>query len=175
MKKITIYFILLLLLGSTSVFAQAARSATTEKSPAAGTLDDPKLSPEEQALLLTTGEDNPAKIEESAMVDPKLDPKDITTEEDFGASNALPAEGSGIDPKPEAEQVQKSKQAAPAAVKQPVSGSDQPAGETGGIITNYRNMSGGNDQPRGDEPKNAANYRDMHGSDDQPPGDTPNK
>jgi hypothetical protein len=175
MKKITIYFILLLFLGSTSVFAQANRSATTEKNPAAGTLVDPKLSPEEQALLLTAGEDNPAKINESAMVDPKMDTKNIPTEEDYGASNAKPAEGSDVDPRLEAEQAQKSKKAAPAPVTQPVSDSNQPAGETSGIITNYRNMSGGNDQPRGDEPKNAANYRDMHGSDDQPPGDTPNK
>ena len=175
MKKTIIYIILLMLFGFSSAFAQATKSTKTENARATKSLQDPKFSPEEQALRLAAGEDNPSKIDESALVDPRIDPKSLPTEEDYGLSNAKPAEGSDIDPKIEALQAQKEKQASPDPVTKPISGEDQPAGEKGGIITNYRDMSDGNDQPKGDEPINVPTFREMQGSDNQPPGDTPNK
>jgi hypothetical protein len=175
MKKIKIYFILLLLLGSSAVFSQVSRSVATEKSPAASPLIDPKLSPEEQALLLTAGEDNPAKIDEASMVDPKMDPRDIATEDDFGPSNAKPAEGKELDPKLEAEMSQKKSKETPVSVVQPASTMGQPAGDRNGTITDYRNMSGPKEQPRGEAPKSIPNYREMNGSGQQPAGDSPNK
>ncbi len=108
MKKIKICFILLLLFGVVTVFAQATRSETPVNTPVeANSRIDPKLSPEEQALILTAGEDNPAKIDESAMVDPKLTQEYLPTEEDYGVSNGNPAEENTIDPKLESGQVPK--------------------------------------------------------------------
>jgi len=175
MKKIKIYFILLLLLGSSAVFSQVSRSVATEKSPVASQLIDPKLSPEEQALLMTAGEDNPAKIDEAAMVDPKMDPRDIATEDDFGPSNAKPAEGHDLDPKLEAEMSQKKSKETPVVLVLPSSTTDQPAGDRNGTIVNYRNMSGGKDQPSGDRTHSVPNYREMNGSGEQPAGDLPTK
>jgi hypothetical protein len=175
MKKIIIYFILLLLFGFASSFAQATKSKTTENAQQTKSLEDPKLSPEEQALRLAAGENNPAKIDQSTLVDPKIDPKSLPTEDDYGASNAKPAEGNNIDPKLNAGQTQKEKQATPDPYTKPVSSSSQPAGENGGNITDYRNISGGNDQPRGDSPANTTNFREMQGSSQQPAGDTPNR
>jgi hypothetical protein len=176
MKKIIIYFILLLLFGFASSFAQAAKSKTTENAQQTKSLEDPKLSPEEQALRLTAGANNPAKIDESAQVDPKTDPKSLPTEEDYGISNAKPAEGQDIDPKREALKAPQKRQAEPDPAVRYISGSNQPAGEDGGVIPDYRNMqAGGNDQPAGAQPESIPNYREMQGSGDQPPGDPPNK
>jgi len=175
MKNIKIYFILLLLFGFSSVFAQVTRSETTENDRVARSLDDPKISPEEQALILTAGEDNPAKIDEATMVDPKIDPKDLPTEEDYGPSNAKPTEDQNIDPKLNADQAQE-RQASPGPVTKSVSEGNQPEGEKAGTITDYRNMPGsGKDQPKGDEPENTTNYREMKGSSQQPAGDNPIK
>jgi hypothetical protein len=175
MKKIIIYCVLLLLFGFASSYAQAVKSRTDEKAHQTKSMEDPKLSPEEQALRLSAGEDNPAKIDESIPFDTKIDPKDLPTEDDYGASNAKPAEGAYIDPKLDAEQAQKEKQEAPVTAITTVTGTDQPAGDKNGTITDYRNMPGQNDQPRGDTPESIRNYREMKGSGDQPPGDTPNK
>ena len=176
MKKITICFILLLLFGFSSAFAQAVKPTTTEKAPATKSLEDPKLSPEEQALRLTAGENNPAKIDEAALVDPKINPENLPTEEDYGASNAKPADQENADPKFNAEQTQKEQQTAPDHVTQPVPTGNQPAGDKGGVNPDYRNMPGsGNDQPQGDKPENIQDYREMQGSGQQPAGDKPNK
>ena len=170
MKRIKVYLILLLFLGSSAVIAQATKSA-------AGTPGDPKLSPEEKALLLTAGEDNPAKIDEAAMVDPKMDPREIASEDDYGPSNAKPAEGQDSDPRLEAEMSQNQTKKALASELLPASASmsDQPAGDRNGTITDYRNMAGSNDQSRGDEPNSILNYREISGSNQQPAGDSPNK
>jgi len=176
MRKVKIYFILLLLSGFSSVFAQATRSETPVNTSSGNSLHDPKLSPEELALILTAGENNPAKINESSMADPKTDPKDLPTEEDYGLSNAKQAEVNAADPKLESGQVAKVKQAEPDPPSKAGSGANQPAGENGGIVPDYRNMStGGNDQARGDEPKNIPDYRAKQGSGDQPTGDPPHK
>jgi hypothetical protein len=50
-------------------------------------LHDPKLSPEEVAILKTAGQDNPVVIEEN-LDDPKMDPSEIPDESSFGESNA---------------------------------------------------------------------------------------
>ncbi len=176
MKKTTIFIILLMLFGFSTVFAQATRTATPVNDPETKSLPDPKFSPEEQALRLTAGEDNPAKIDEAAMVDPKINPQDLPAEEDYGPSNAKPAEGQDVDPKLEAERAKKAQPAEPDPSTQPVSRQDQPAGEKNGTIINYRNMqAGGNDQPKGDQPANITNYREMQGPNEQPAGDKPNK
>ena len=175
MKRIKVYLILLLFLGSSAVIAQASRSATTEKSQAVGSLDDPKLSQEDKALLLAAGEDNPAKIDEASLVDPKMESKELPTEDDYGPSNAKPAEGQDSDPRLNAEQAQKRKRETPVPVTNHVSGANQPAGEAGGVITDYRSMKGGSDQPAGIQPESITNYRDMQGSKSQPAGVTPNK
>jgi len=176
MKKTTIFIILLMLFGFSTAFAQATRSATPVDDQETKSLPDPKLSPEEQALRLTAGEDNPAKIDEAAMVDPKINPEDLPTEEDYGPSNAKPAEGTDVDPKLEAELAKKAQPAEPDPSMQPVSRQDQPAGEKNGNIINYRNMqAGGNDQPKGDQPANITDYREMQGPNEQPAGDKPNK
>jgi hypothetical protein len=175
MKKIIIYFILLLLFGFASSFAQATKAKTTENAQQTKSLEDPKLSPEEQALRMAAGENNPAKIGESTLVDPKIDPKSLPAEDDYGASNARPAEGNAIDPKLNASQIQKEKIASPDPYITPASSSSQPAGEDGGNITDYRNISGGNDQPRGDSPANTTNFREIQGSGQQPAGDNPNR
>lgn len=177
MKRIKIYFILLLLFGFSSAFAQALQSKTTlDGQGAAKSLEDPKLSPEEQALSLSAGEDNPAKIDESAMVDPKIDPKTLPTEEDYGTSNSKPAEGQDTDPKLKSDKAQKERQVKPDPSVRIKSSTSQPAGEKSGTITNYSNMpAGSNDQPRGNEPTSITNYREIQGSGDQPPGDVPSK
>jgi hypothetical protein len=176
MKNIKIYFILLLLFGFSSVFAQVTRSETNGNDRVAISQDDPKISPEEQALILTAGEDNPAKIDEASLVDPKINPEGLATEKDYGPSNAKPAGDQNTDPKLNAEQTQKERQDTPEPVSQPVSGGSQPEGDKNGTLPDYRNMQGdGKDQPQGDLPENIPDYRKMQGSKDQPAGDTPNK
>ena len=164
-----------MLFGFSAAFAQATRTKTTENDKAAKSLEDPKLSPEEQALRLVAGEDNPAKIDESAMVDPKIDPNSLPTEEDYGAANAKPAEGHDLDSKLQAEQAPKKQPASPDPYAKPSSAQSQPAGENGGNIPDYRNMSGSKDQPAGEAPGNIPNYREMNGPKEQPIGDNPNK
>ena len=152
------------------------KPTATEKAPATKSLEDPKLSPEEQALRMTAGENNPAKIDEAALTDPKINPENLPTEEDYGASNAKPADEQNGDPKLKAEEAQKEQQATPAQGTQPVSAGNQPAGEKAGTNTDYRTMQGsGKDQPQGDKPENIQNYREMQGSGQQPAGDVPNK
>lgn len=176
MKKTTIFIILLMLFGFSTVFAQATRTATPVDDPQTKSLLDPKLSPEEQALRLTAGEDNPAKINETTVIDPKINPEDLPSEEDYGPSNAKPAEGQDADPKLEAELAKKAQPAEPDPSTQPVSRQDQPAGEKSGTVINYRNMQAGeNDQPKGDQPANITNYRELQGPNEQPAGDKPNK
>jgi len=174
MKKYILYIVLLMLFGFTSVYSQDLQRAKTEDKAKATLPEDPKLSPEENALRLTAGEDNPAKIDVQLPVDPKLDPKTFPTEDDYGEANAKLVE---VEPDPKVLEEENNKKVPPVSdpVIQPVVGNNQPAGENGGTITNYRNMSGTNDQPRGEEPKSIQNYRDIQGSNDQPPGDTPNK
>jgi hypothetical protein len=176
MKRLKIYFILLLLFGFSSAFAQALQSKTTENAQKAKSLEDPKLNPEELALRLSAGEDNPAKIDESSMIDPKIEPKTLPTDEDYGTTNSKPAEGQDIDPKMESEKAQNERQIKPDPAVRSKSSASQPAGEKSGTITDYRNMpAGSNDQPRGDEPTSIPNYREIQGSGDQPPGDIPSK
>jgi hypothetical protein len=175
MKKIKIYFILLLLFGFSSAFAQALQSKTTENAQQSKSLEDPKLSPEELALRLSAGEDNPAKIDESAMADPKIDPKTLPSEEDYGTSNSKPDQGQDIDPKLESVKALNERQVKADPAVRTKSSTSQPAGEKGGTITDYRNMSGVNDQPRGEEPQSVPNFRESQGSADQPAGDIPNR
>ena len=176
MKNIKICIILLLLFGFTSVFAQATQSGKTENAGVANLPADPKFSPEEQALMLTAGEDNPAKIEEPLALDPKLSPEEreriMTAGEDNPAKieDTLPE-----DPRHIAEPVQKVKQTAPNPGPQRSAGPDQPAGEKIGTIPDYRSMNGGNSQPQGDTPTDIPNYKEMKGSSHQPAGDVPNK
>jgi hypothetical protein len=176
MKRIKIYFILLLLFGFSSAFAQALQSKTTENAQQTKSLEDPKLSPEELALRLSAGGDNPAKIDEASMVDPKIDPKTLPTEEDYGISNSKPAEGQDIDLKLESEKAQNERQVKPDPSVRSKSSTSQPAGEKSGTITDYRNMPAGvNDQPRGNDPESIPNFRESQGSGDQPAGDIPNR
>lgn len=165
-----------MLFGFTSSFAQATKAKTTENNPATIVLDDPKLSPEEKTLLSKAGEDNPAKIDESQMVDPKLDPKSLPTEDDFGASNAKPAEESLIDQKLADEKQEAHIKESFVAGAKPVNGNSQPEGEKAGTVTSYRDLpSSGKDQPGSDSPQNSVNYRNIPGTKDQPTGNNPNK
>lgn len=165
MKNIIIYFIILLMFGFSAVSAQATNS-----------LEDPKLSPEEQALMLSAGEDNPARIDEAAMADPKMDPREMPSEDDFGPANARPAEDPAPDPKIEAEGSKNEKEITSAPVTPPISTGTQPAGEKIGTITDYHNTQGNvKGQPQGDTPVSITNYNDIQGPGQQPAGDTPGK
>ncbi|MCF6341211.1 MAG: hypothetical protein L3J31_00205 [Bacteroidales bacterium] len=163
MKNIKIIIMLSLLFGFASVYSQQAQAtkgnAVTRSS---NTIMDPKLSPEEQSLILNAGKDNPAKIDESQLMDPKIDPATLPTEDDFGESNAKP------EPTEDREEVK-------APVTQPLntkeltqSQTSQPEGEKPANVVNYRNMKGSKSQPKGKEPVNVINYRDMKGSKSQP-------
>jgi hypothetical protein len=176
MKKIVIYVILLLLFGFTSSFAQATKAKTAEKSEATAVLDDPKLSPEEKAMISKAGEENPARIDESMLIDPKLDPKSLPSEKDFGASNAKPSEESMVDPKLTGENVAGHQKESWESGAKPVDDRSQPAGEKVGTIINYRDLpAGGNNQPASDSPQNTLNYRDIQGPREQPTSTIPNK
>jgi len=173
MKKYILYIVLLMLFGFTSAYSQELQRSKTEDNPKAQLPEDPKLSPEENALRLTAGEDNPAKIDVQLPIDPKLDPSLLPTEDDYGDAHAKATE---VEPDPRLLEGSRSKK--PISGKpdiQTVVGNNQPAGENGGTITNYRNMSGPKDQPRGEEPKSIQNYRDIQGSESQPPGNVPFK
>lgn len=176
MKKIIIYVILLMLFGFTSTIAQAVKTKTTDQNQASQITDDPKLSPEEKAQLLKAGEDNPARIAEALQLDPKVDLKSLPTEDDFGENNAKPAEADLEDAKLKNEALLSEipVTAVPDVPTQPAN--NQPAGEQGGILHDYRNMpSDGGTQPAGETPENIPNYREMQGNGTQPPGDIPNK
>jgi hypothetical protein len=177
MKKLKIYFILLLLSGFSSAFAQATRSDIPVNDRAVNSLYDAKFSPEEQALILTAGDNNPAKIDEASLFDPKVKPEDLPTEEDYGPSNARPADELNIDSKIKAEQTQKEQKTSVVDVgKQVIPGVNQPSGEKSGTITDYRNMKGsGNDQPQGATPESLPDYRAMQGSRQQPTADAPQR
>lgn len=176
MNKIKIYLAFLLISFVSSAFAQATLPKATEKSDGGKEiLADPKLSEEEKALLLTAGEDNPAKIDEASMVDPKMDPKEMATDDDYGDSNAKPKDGHDLDQKLLDEKSQEKTREMPAAAVQPATVNNQPAGEKNGTVMNYRNVSGPGDQPKGDDPVSTTNYREIMGSADQPAGDLPTK
>jgi len=176
MKKLKTYFILLLLFGFTTAYAQGTQSATTENDRATKSLEDPKLSPEEQALMLTAGEDNPAKIDKSTQVDPKLTPDEQALRLNAGKDNpAKTDESTQVDHRANIEPALEEKQATSDPGTQPISGNTQPAGEEIGTIPNYRDIQGSGEQPAGDTPVNIENYRDMQGSGKQQPGDTPEK
>jgi hypothetical protein len=176
MNKIKIFLILLLISGFSSSFAQATVPKANEKSEISEkALMDSKLSEEERALLLTAGEDNPAKIDEASMVDPKMDPKEVATEDDFGDSNAKPKEGHDLDQRLLDEISQEKSQEKPTSTVQPATVNNQPVGVKNGTVVNYRNVSGPVDQPRGNDPVSTTNYRDIKGSADQPAGDPPTK
>ena len=172
MKNINIIIIFSLLFGFTSVYAQQTTINKDAANKSSNTLTDPKLSPEEQTLILNAGNDNPAKIDESQLVDPKIDPASLPTEEDYGESNA---NGESIDFKKEV--------VTPAAqlpVKKAAPGikSSQPRGKKSGTVINYRNLSGSNDQPKGKTPEKVTNYRNMKGNNSQslpPATKDPNK
>ena len=165
MKNIIIYFIILLMFGFSTVLAQATNS-----------LEDPKLSPEEQALMLSAGEDNPSRIDEAAMTDSKMDPKEMPSEDDFGPANARPAEDQVLDPKIEAEGRSTEKEIASSPVTPPISTGTQPAGEKIGTDTDYLSTQGNvKDQPQGDTPASITNFSEIQGPGQQPAGDTPGK
>jgi len=177
MKNIKITFILLLLFGFASSFAQDKQPATTDQAKTTKSHEDPPILTEEQALLIQAGDYNPAKIDEQFQPDPRMEPAITPSEEDYGESNARPPEGPPEeDPKLIAERAQAKQQASTVVVTQPNSGNSQPAGEKSDNIPDYRNMpGGGSDQPQGDQPENIPNYREMQGSGQQPPGDKPDK
>ncbi len=175
MKRLNIYIILLLLVGSFSAYSQATKSSTGQKTAENVPLDDPKLSPEERAFLLTAGEDNPAKIDEASMVDTKMDPKELPTEKDFGDSNAKPAEDHADDPRLETGKVYSKSAPAPQVASHSDAAFNQPAGEMGHKIPDYRNMQGETAQPEGEVAGNIPNYREIQGSGAQPSGDNPDR
>jgi hypothetical protein len=165
MKNIITYFIILLMFGFSTVFAQTT-----------STLEEPRLSPEEQAILLSAGEDNPARIDEAAMTDAKIDPREMATEDDFGPANAKPDESQALDPKIEAEDNKTKQEISSAPVTPPVATGAQPAGEKIGTITDYRNTQGiGKEQPQGETPARITNYNEIQGPVEQPAGDIPVK
>lgn len=175
MKKLKIYFILLLLFGFSSSFAQAVKS--TSPGDESGTImpDDRSNITEQEALGHLAGENNPSKDMEPEIIDPRMNPEDIPTEEDYGPSNAKPEEIVIDEERIEASPYNDKQPATANPGKEPISGNSQPAGEEIGTIINYRDIQGSGEQPAGDTPVNIENYRDMQGSGEQPPGDAPDK
>jgi hypothetical protein len=173
MKKITIFFVLLLLLGLSPVYAQVAKAVENGKPESAALLADPKLTPEQQAQIMVAGEDNPARIDEAAMDDPKLTTDEQALRKAAGEDNpARIDEASQVDPKLNT----KEPDAAVGSDELTAPADNQPAGDNSGAAIDYRSMtSSGNDQPQGEIPAHNLNYRDMQGSGQQPSGDTPNK
>jgi hypothetical protein len=173
MKKITIFFVLLLLFGLSAVYSQVAQPAGDGKPTSAATIADPKLTPEQQAQMLVAGEDNPAKIDEALMIDPKLSPEEQALRKSAGEDNpAKIDEATLVDPKLNTKEPEVPVE--PKIVTE--SGEKQPAGENSGSVIDYRTLSGsGNDQPQGEIPANSTNYRDMQGSGQQPEGEKPGK
>jgi hypothetical protein len=175
MKKYILYIVLLMLFGFTSVYSQDLQRAKTEDNAKATLPEDPKLSPEENALRLNAGEDNPAKIDVQLPVDPKLDHETIPTEDDYGEANAKAVE---VEPDPKLIEMEAGIKVPPASkpVVRDAGGNNQPPGEQIGILHDYRNLpSDGGTQPTGETPENIPNYRQMQGSNEQPQGDAPNK
>jgi hypothetical protein len=177
MKKITILFVLLLLLGLSSVYAQVTKPAENEKSKATSEQLDPKFSPEQQALIRVAGEDNPAKIDEASLIDPKLSPEEQAQIKTAGQDNpARVDEASLVDPKISTEKDQKEQISPVESTVKPVSAGTQPEGEKAGTSLDYRvTTTSGKEQPKGESPENALNYREIQGSADQPEGTTPDK
>ena len=176
MKNLIIFFTLLMLFGFSSVYAQETQPGKTKEEKAANLPEDPKLSPEER-LLPDAGEDNPARIDNLVLEDPRMDPKEQPAEEDYGEANAKPAaEPLPVDPKLDI-QVKQAQKGVVSTKTSERSGSDvnQPPGDDGGAIPDYRNMQGGTDQPTGDAPNSITNYKDKQGPGTQPPGDRPDK
>jgi hypothetical protein len=171
MKNIKIYFIILLMFGFLLSMGQAVQPATETKEKTSIQQEDPKLSPEEQALRHTAGQDNPSKIDESTLTDPKIHDEERATEEDFGLSNAKPSAEDIEDPRLTPEAQVKRDDPSP----MPFKGQNQPEGEKAGTITDYRNLKSDGAQPEGEKPAESDNYRDMQGPRQQPEGDKPGK
>jgi len=175
MKKLILYIVLLLLFGLASAYSQDLQRAKTEDNPKATLQEDPKLSPEENAMRLTAGEDNPAKIDVQLPLDPKLAPGTCPTEDDYDEANARAVE---VEPDPKLLEEESRIKISPASepVVRDAGSNDQPAGEQAGILHDYRNIpSDGGSQPPGETPENIPNYMEMQGSGSQPPGDIPDK
>ena len=176
MKNIKTYFILLLLFGFASSFAQGIQPATKDRAQDTKTHEDSGVLTEEQALLITAGDFNPAKIEEAGMLDRKMDPAEMATEADYGESNARASEISIEDMERAAATIQKELPVIAGENNTPVSEGSQPAGETIGTIPDFRILSGGDKtQPQGEQTGTVTDYREMQGSAVQPAGDAPDK
>ena len=173
MKNIKIIIILFLLFGFASVYSQQTQATKNDKAvKSSNTLTDPKLSQEEQTRILNAGKDNPAKIDESQLVDPKIDPATMPTEKDFGESNAK------VEPVEDRKEVIAAVSHPSNAKKVNNNQTSQPQGKKSDNVINYRNMNGPNEQPTGKKPSNVINYRNMNGSNSQPKAsstNTPNK
>jgi len=162
MKNIKIIIILFLLFGFATVYSQQSRTSNKEATKSNAEAVDPKLSPEEQAQILDAGKDNPAKIDESLLTDPKIDQATLATEDDFGPSNANPEQvkDEGLNDERQTKKVS-------AATKSQTTAS-QPAGDKAGNVINYRDMNGPGDQPEGEKPEKVTNYRELKGGNQQP-------
>lgn len=175
MKKILIYTVLLMLFGFATAYSQSSLPKATENEKQSTLPADPKLSPEENALRLNAGEDNPAKIDVQLPIDPKMNTKTLPTEDDYGQANANSVE---VEPDPKLLELKSGNKVAP--VNEPVvrtAGSNtQPPGEQAGTITDYRNQqAGSSEQAPGEPAKNITDYRASSGSNTQPEGDQPSK
>jgi len=168
MKKTRILFTFLLLLSFVSVFSQASQPKATQESGSGIVQDDPKLSPEELALMRNAGEDNPAKPEEFSLVDPKEDSKSLPTEADYGIANAKLTEEKMDDPRLNHESENSVKPDTPNPAAQIAGTPDQPSGESAVNQTDYRSQSGGqSEQPVGETAVSNTDYRAKTGSSNQ--------
>jgi hypothetical protein len=175
MKKISI-FIILLLFGFTISFAQEADQKATGKTEAGEMKWDPKLSPEEIAIMETAGEDNPAKINPEMLADPKENPEELPTEEDFGEANAKPDEVKMREPVLDKSSNETLREANSNPTPNATKTESQPEGNKEGVIVNYSELPPGPDeQEPGETPENIPNIREMKGPDTQPEGDAPDK
>jgi len=181
MRKILIYICVILagtLFIVNNIQAQVKSDAVTlkeidlQKDDQEGITVDPKMSPEEKALILIAGEDNPAKAE-AVTVDPKLSREEQTLFLKAGTDNPAKAQKVTEDtkgPVRDKEIIQQQKNG-----KADISENSQPAGETPSKITNYREINGSNTQPQGEQPGKITDYRNINGDNTQPEGIKPEK
>lgn len=165
-----------MLFGFATAYSQSSLPKVAENEKQSTLPADPKLSAEDQALILNAGNDNPAKPIVMPGIDPKLQSEQLIDENAYGDANAKLADTILTDPKMKDGKLINETPVAVVPVVQSQTSNNQPQGEQAGTITDYRNQQAGTSvQAPGEPSGNIQDYRATSGSSTQPEGDKPSK
>ncbi|MBM3435399.1 MAG: hypothetical protein FJY07_04170 [Bacteroidetes bacterium] len=168
MKKIIYISLFLFAIGTVSVAQDKKESASTSSDKTnvepIKPWDDPKISEADRQKMKLAERENPVKITQPLAADSKKDAFNIPSEN----TTTIIWKAEPLPPLEEREPVVQQKNSG--SSQRPFTGSEQPAGNKSGSVTNYREMNGPSEQPEGTKSQTITDYRNMNGKNTQPQG-----